>query len=267
MSRITSTYLLDLRGLGEVHVVDRLDDVLGGEAVAAEEATIEALDGFDAGLDTIELDVNLAGVVVEGKVDVNDFAPLLLAFGLDVRFEFLLPVWVRLPVSRCKHTTIRSSIPMKANLLVLVVRIADDHATSRGWLDDRRLPLLRSLRGIFLLWLVDASELAHQHVAAVVGEVDACDVGVVQSARTASLVRVALRLLVVAGSASVSSSATHAGEGRSLALLLIGLLQDGLRGLVSEFVAAQSDTDGTSSQLEAVHHAQSLLGLFLSGKS
>lgn len=73
-------------------MVDSVDHIVCSKHAAAEVATVEALVGVLATLDAVEFDVDFAVVVVEGEVDVYDFAVLVLALSLDILLEFLGPV-------------------------------------------------------------------------------------------------------------------------------------------------------------------------------
>lgn len=99
------TYLsLDLLRLGKVHVVDCVDNILRRDLAAVEPAAVEAKDGRFASLDAVELDVDLAVIVIEGEVDVDDFAVLAVALALDIVLQGLLPVWLVHPVSQYVST-------------------------------------------------------------------------------------------------------------------------------------------------------------------
>lgn len=99
MSWPGSAYLLHLRGLWEVHVVDCIDHVLSGDHASAEPPAVETSNSVLAALDTVKFDVDFAIVVVECKADVNDLAILLVTFALDVFLELVLPVRVSLSVN------------------------------------------------------------------------------------------------------------------------------------------------------------------------
>ena len=94
-----SAYLLDLRCLGKVHVIDGINDVLSRDHAPAEPTAVETSNGVFAALDTVKLDVDLAIVVVERKADVDDLAILLVTFVLDVILELVLPIGLSLSVN------------------------------------------------------------------------------------------------------------------------------------------------------------------------
>jgi hypothetical protein len=86
-----STYLY-IRRLGEVHVVDSIHEVLRSDALATEEAAVEALDGVFAALDTVKFDVDLAISGTGSNTDVHNLPVAAVALLLDVFFEFLVPI-------------------------------------------------------------------------------------------------------------------------------------------------------------------------------
>ena len=142
------------------------------DALAAEEATVQALDGILAALDTVKLDVDLAFVGVEGDAEVDDDAVLALAFGFDVVLKFLLPVdgvLSRFSVGRVLARDVRKGKGRYA--LSLVEHVLEQDAAARSRLLDWCL-LRLNLDGNLGLWLVGSSKLAHQCITAVVGEVD-----------------------------------------------------------------------------------------------
>lgn len=79
-------HTLNLRRLGEVHVVHSIHDILRTEHVAAVEAAIQALDCVLPALHAVELDIDLTVGAVEGDADMNDVTILFFALGLDVVF-------------------------------------------------------------------------------------------------------------------------------------------------------------------------------------
>ena len=85
-----STYLY-IRRLGEVHVVDSVHEVLRGDALASEEAAVEALDGVFAALDTVKFDVDLSVSGTGSDTDVHDLPVAAVALFLDIFFELLVP--------------------------------------------------------------------------------------------------------------------------------------------------------------------------------
>lgn len=96
------TYLvtpLDIGRLREVHVIDSVHHILRRDHAAAEVTAIQAANSVLSALDTVELDVDFAIVVVESEADVHDHAVLLVALFSDILFELLLPVLRGLPKS------------------------------------------------------------------------------------------------------------------------------------------------------------------------
>lgn len=88
--RIWNTYL-DVRGLGEVHVVDSVHEVLRGDALTTEEAAVEALDGVFAALNTVKFDVDLSISGTGSNTDVHNLPIAAVALFLDVFFELFVP--------------------------------------------------------------------------------------------------------------------------------------------------------------------------------
>lgn len=75
----------------EVHVVHSVHEILGGDALAAEEATVQALDGVLSALGAVELDVDLSVGGARGDSDVHNLAVTVSALFLDVFFKLLIP--------------------------------------------------------------------------------------------------------------------------------------------------------------------------------
>lgn len=83
---------LDRPGTREDAAVDGVHDGLGGDGAAAEEATVETLDGVFAALDLVEFQVDVAfRVRIYG--DVNNMAIFVIALLADVILEFFDPVF------------------------------------------------------------------------------------------------------------------------------------------------------------------------------
>lgn len=61
----TKSQLLDVGRLREIHVIDSFHHVLSRDHATTEVATVEATDSVLATLDAVELDVDLAIVIVE----------------------------------------------------------------------------------------------------------------------------------------------------------------------------------------------------------
>ena len=87
-------FLSQVQGFRKVHVVDGVHHELRRDHLAAEPAPVEAANGILAAFHAVELDVDLAVVVVEREADMNDMAVLVLALCRDVFFESLLPAWL-----------------------------------------------------------------------------------------------------------------------------------------------------------------------------
>ena len=85
-----NTYLY-IRRLGEVHVVDSVHEVLRGDALASEEAAVQALDGVFAALDTVKFDVDLSISGTGSNTDVHNLPVAAVALFLDIFFELLVP--------------------------------------------------------------------------------------------------------------------------------------------------------------------------------
>lgn len=83
---------LDRPGTREDTAVDGVHDRLGGDRAAAEETTVETLDGVFAALDLVEFQVDVAfRVRIYG--DVNNMAIFVIALLADVLLEFFDPVF------------------------------------------------------------------------------------------------------------------------------------------------------------------------------
>jgi hypothetical protein len=85
-----STYLY-VCCLGEVHVVDSVHEVLCGDALATEEAAVQALDGVFAALDTVKFDVDLSISGTGSNTDVHNLPVAAVALFLDIFFKLLVP--------------------------------------------------------------------------------------------------------------------------------------------------------------------------------
>ena len=82
---------LDVRRLGEVHVVDGVHKILRSDALATEEATVQAFDGVLASLNTVKLDVNFAVGGSRGNANVYDLPVATGTLLLDVFLELFVP--------------------------------------------------------------------------------------------------------------------------------------------------------------------------------
>ena len=83
---------LNIRGLWEVDVVDRLHNILRRKDATAEPTPIESANGVCATLNPVEFDVDLAFVALHADAEMDDVAVFLFAFAADVGFEVFLPV-------------------------------------------------------------------------------------------------------------------------------------------------------------------------------
>lgn len=89
--------------LGEVGVVDGVDDGLSGENFAGEEATIEAFEGIVATCEILKLDKDGALTVLAWDTDVYDLAILVRTFVLEVFLQVLLKVGLLGSARSVKH--------------------------------------------------------------------------------------------------------------------------------------------------------------------
>lgn len=148
---------------GEVHVVDGVHKVLCGDALAAEEATVEAFDGILAALDTVKLDVDLSVGGSGSDANVDDLPVATAAFFLDVFLELFVPAG-----SQGTRIEVSSSVMLTRFIvnhsLFFSVQVLQQDATTRCSLVDRRLLLLSLGRG-FDFWFLGSGKLAHKRVA------------------------------------------------------------------------------------------------------
>lgn len=82
-------HTLELRRVGEIHVVDSLDNELGSDALTAEPTAVQALVGLQTTIDGFEFDIDLAVGGKRNNATVDDFAVLVGALFSNVSFEFL----------------------------------------------------------------------------------------------------------------------------------------------------------------------------------
>jgi hypothetical protein len=122
----------------------------------------------------------------------------------------------------------------------------------------------------FDLWLrlISARKFAHQSMTTVVVESNSTNISIIKGATSARLVVITSvgRTIEVVLAAGVSAATTGAGEGRSLHLSMVSLaakaLQQSRSRLRSELIAAQSHTDGTTGDFEAIHLLKGFFGFF-----
>jgi len=86
--------LSQVQSFGKVHVVDGVHHELRRDHLAAKPAPVEAADGVLATFHAVELDVDLAVVVVEREADMHDMTVLVFALFRDVFFKGFLPAWL-----------------------------------------------------------------------------------------------------------------------------------------------------------------------------
>ena len=88
-------------------MVDCVDHVLRRDHSAAVHASVEATVGVLATLHAVELEVDLAVVVVECKANVHNVTVLVFALGADVFLELFLPASLGLPVNLSAEELVR----------------------------------------------------------------------------------------------------------------------------------------------------------------
>ena len=113
-----------VRRLGEVHVVDSVDEVLRGDALASEEAAVQALDGVYAALDTVKFDVDLSVSGTRSNTDVHNLPVFVVALFLDVLFELLVPSGL-LSASTISQFAIFATCDGRIGLLVLCIEVLE----------------------------------------------------------------------------------------------------------------------------------------------
>lgn len=163
MRKSTQAHTLDVRSLREVHVVDSVDEVLCGDALAAEEATIQSLDGVLSTLDAVEFDVDLSIGRTGRNTNVHYLAVAVSALFFDVFFEFLVPT------GGFSATSLVSISPTqvllyKDNLLFLSVQVLEQDTSTWCSLIGRCF-LLLSLGCILRLRFFGSGKLAHERIA------------------------------------------------------------------------------------------------------
>jgi len=110
------------------------------------------------------------------------------------------------------------------------------------------------------LWgrIFSTSQLAHEGVSAEVVKVDASNICIIKStSTTGTLLFASTGAIEVVITASMGTTASGARKGRALELSSLVLATESLQQtggrFGGEFVAAETDTDGTASDFEAVH--------------
>lgn len=83
-------HTLELRRIGEVHVVDSFDNVLSGDALAGEPTAVQATVSLDATVNSFKLDVGLAVGGERDDAAVKHFAVLPLTLISDVGLELFV---------------------------------------------------------------------------------------------------------------------------------------------------------------------------------
>ena len=182
-----TTSVSDSLGPRKETAVDSIHHGSGTDLSAAKEAPVETFDGVFPSLDPIELEIDLAlGVGIQGNVD--DVSVLLLTLGSDVVLQLLDPGLALLPGEPLAGMPKRMG---EGHILGWVEHVLE-HDASAGHADVRRSRFRLRIRPRHLKLLVGAvglrdrlvgsSELPHECVPAVVIEVDAGNVSVVQGA-------------------------------------------------------------------------------------
>lgn len=203
---------------------------------------------------------------------MNHVPVLFLAFLADVLFELLDPL---VPFFSVRWLVVLCRFGMGPHVLGRIKHVAQ-HDAAAGLRDrNGRLLGLRHRLGddalrvgfSFVRRLIGPRELAHKGISAVVVEVDARHVGVVEGARAAGpllVVASACPVKVPARSTSVRPAAAGPRKGRSLevGLVLAAEAREQVgRGLGGELIVAQADPDRAPGQVEAVHLFQGVAGL------
>jgi hypothetical protein len=136
---------------------------LRSDALAAEEATVEAFDGILAALDTVKLDVDLSVGRSGSNANVDDLPVATATLFLDIFLKLLVPA--RSQGARIEVSS--SAMPMylmgKHSLFLGVQVLQQDATTWRG-LVDRRLLLLGLGCGLDF-GLFGSGKLAHKRIA------------------------------------------------------------------------------------------------------
>lgn len=146
------------------------------------------------------------------------------------------------------------------------VHILDHYVASRRQFLDGCCTLWLDIGFDLWLRLIGPSKLAHQRIAAVIGEIDASYVRVVKSTGSGGPVRVSATCTIKVGvAAGVRTTTTRAGEGgaleRGLLRLRAKVLKKILSGFRGELVIAQSYADLAAGQVEAVELFERLFSL------
>jgi hypothetical protein len=200
---------------------------------------------------------------------VHDVAIFLLAFGTDVVLELLDPAFAFFPGLKVSAGT--SNGVKGGHLLRRIKHISQQNAAARlADIDWERLTLLLWDDSAFLghgSGIIGPSKLSHQCISAVVVEVHASDIGIIQSTGPAStlvVITTACTIESASGAASVRTPPTGTGKGRALVAWLVltlkALKKIGCR-FRREFIVAETDSDGTSCEVKTVHFLKSLTSL------
>ncbi len=157
---------------------------------------------------------------------MHNVAIFLLAFGTDVVLELLNPAFAFFPVSNISALTWNGLDG--SHLLRRIKHIPQQNAATRlADIDWQRLALLLWNDTAFLGHgggIICPSKFAHQCISAVVVEVHASDIGIIQSTGPAStlvVITAACTIESAAGATSVRSSPAGTGKGRALVAGLV----------------------------------------------
>jgi len=136
---------------------------LRSDALAAEEATVQALDGIFAALDTVKLDVDLSVGGAGSNANVDDLPVATAALFLDVFLELFVPARSQGTKAEVSSSVRPMYMILKYSLFLGVQVLQQDATTWRG-LVDRRL-LLLSLGCGFDFGFLGSGKFAHEQVA------------------------------------------------------------------------------------------------------
>jgi hypothetical protein len=161
--QFTRLQTLDVRRLGEVHVVDGVHEVLRSDALAAEEATVQAFDGILAALDTVKLDVDLAVGGSGSNANVDDLPVATATLFLDVFLELFVPARSQGARIEVSSSVMLMKVIAKHSLFLSVQVLQQDATTRRGLIDWRLL--LLSLGCGFDFGFFGSGKFAHERVA------------------------------------------------------------------------------------------------------
>lgn len=190
---------------------------------------------------------------------MDDFAVFRTALFFEVLFEVFGPVGIGLAGPTLAGFNYNAK---DENSRSFVVSILDDDTTTGGWSVHDGISGVGTgaRRGGLSLWsrVFSTSQLAHEGVSAEVVKIDTSNIGVIESTSTSSaLLFAGASAVKVVVAASVGTTASGAREGRALELsglvLAAKALQQTGGRFGGELVATKTNTDGTTSDFEAVH--------------